>query len=98
MRQPDSALTSYYNPAQQPRRKLQRERILDYLETHGASTLKEIACGLSIPDSTVSARLNELRPEKLNVCGERRCRINGLRKQIWFFRDRQRALFGGGVH
>lgn len=94
MRQANSAIQHYYAPGERPRRKSQRDRIVDFLEQSGrARTLKEIAFALGIPDSTVSARLNEMRPEKLDVCGERRCEINGLTKQTWFFSKPQRALF-----
>jgi len=94
LRQAASAIEHYRDSREEQRRKPQRERIVEFLEASGrARTLKEIAFALSIPDSTVSARLNELRPQILDVYHERRCEINGLNKQTWVFKKAQRSLF-----
>lgn len=97
MRQAATAIEHFHDPREHPRRQSQCARILAFLEQSGrARTLKEIAFALGIPDSTVSARLNEMRPQKLDVYHERPCEINRIVKQTWFFSKPQRELFAVG--
>lgn len=104
MRQARSAIRAYHDPALQPQRETQCERIEGFLRDSGrARTLKEIAVALGIPDSTVSARLNKMKERGvLALYLERTCEVNGLWKQTWFLAPTpkpktttQRNLFGG---
>lgn len=96
MRQAATAVESYRDPSAQPARKSQARRILDFLEASGrAMTLGEIAKAIGVPDSTASARLNQMRPEKVDVYHERKCSVTGNVRQCWYFAKPQRDLFRG---
>jgi len=51
------------------------------------ATIKEIAVATGLPDSTVSARLGDLRKVNPPVIDEaplhRPCRVNGILKKVW---------------
>ena len=64
----------------------QEQRIIDFITRHGPSTIGEIAKGLDMEKSTVSARQNGLRKAGALVFGiERHCAISGIKcKPLWF--------------
>lgn len=100
MKQADTAIANDFEPGEFPRRRSQCDRIIAFLTESGrARTLKEISFALSLPDSTVSGRLNEMREEgKVDTYLTRECEINGVRKHTWFLAPEkcQDKLFSGG--
>jgi hypothetical protein len=100
MKQAITAVRSFHNPAEQPRRKSQCERILDFLREMGrAMTLGEIAKAIGVPDSTASARLNALKKRnEVDIFLDRKCSVSGNTRQTWYLSPKpgaQRSLFGG---
>ena len=100
MKQAMSAIRSYHDATEQPRRQTQLDRVIAFITASGrARTLAEISRALGLPDSTVSARLNKGKElGLLDTYGERRCEVNPkFRKQTWFLANPnpQRDLFGG---
>lgn len=73
----------------------QFQRILNYISQYGPSTIGEIAHGLNMEKSTVSARQNALRQAKqLTLEIDRRhCKISGVLCNVLKFPQAQGSLF-----
>lgn len=89
----DTAIDAFH--AHHGKSAVQRERVLSFIETRGGDwSIGEIARGLSLEKSTVSARINELLATgELDVRPKRKDRVSGVMVRPVGLPFEQRSLF-----